>query len=122
MKSISSVGLMPAGQMLVADDFVEFHACRLLLLLTGCGVRKRDTGDVVLSGMTKMAKLDFFVRYPAFFARAVSHLGLEVDVEPSAAVESRMIRFHYGPWDKRYNQVLPYLQARGLAVVEPSGR
>jgi DNA-binding PadR family transcriptional regulator len=29
-----------------------------------------------------------------------------------------MVRYHYGPWDKRYYQVLGYLEARGLLSVE----
>jgi hypothetical protein len=32
-----------------------------------------------------------------------------------------MIRFHYGPWDQRYYQVLPYLEAKGLLKIEKKG-
>ena len=64
----------------------------------------------------KMAKLDFFVRYPQFFEKACKVLGSQT--EPSSrTVESSMIRFHYGPWDDRYYHVLGYLEAKGLLSV-----
>ncbi|HET6351512.1 MAG TPA: hypothetical protein VFG89_05220 [Coriobacteriia bacterium] len=31
-----------------------------------------------------------------------------------------MIRFLYGPWDPRYYELLPYLEARGLITIEAS--
>ena len=46
---------------LSADDIIEFHLARLLLLLKFCGTAGR------IEGLTKMAKLDFFARYPDFF-------------------------------------------------------
>lgn len=32
-----------------------------------------------------------------------------------------MVRFHYGPWDKRYYQVLAYLEGRELVTVSKDG-
>jgi DNA-binding PadR family transcriptional regulator len=32
-----------------------------------------------------------------------------------------MVRFHYGPWDKRYYQVLAYLEGRELVTVSKEG-
>jgi hypothetical protein len=114
MKALSRLGTRPASLPLAADDVLEFHAARLLLLMHVCGTGGR------IDGLTKMAKLDFFTRYPDFFevARAA--------VEPEArdgvvnqfdAVESSMVRHHYGPWDKRYYQVLAHLEARQLISV-----
>jgi hypothetical protein len=31
-----------------------------------------------------------------------------------------MVRHHYGPWDHRYYQVLPFLEGRCLVSIEPS--
>ena len=110
MKSISNLGLQPASLPVVADDLLEFHAARLLLLFRVCGTRDR------IDGLTKMAKLDFFVRYPQFFSRVCEHLG-EAAVSHTDAVESSMVRFHYGPWDRRYYHVLAYLEAKNLITV-----
>jgi hypothetical protein len=64
MKSIKHLAAHPVSLPLAADDILEFHAARLLLLLEVCGTAGR------IDGLTKMAKLDFFNRYPDFFAAA----------------------------------------------------
>ena len=99
---------------LAADDITELHAVRLLLLLRKCGTRNR------VEGLTKLAKLDFLVRYPAFFSRLAAHLQKQV-VASTASVESTMIRYHYGPWDKRYYKVLPFLESRKLLSIYKRG-
>ena len=120
MQSLKTIGKLSIGRTLVADDMIEFHASRLLLLIMLCGVRNREDGTHRIEGLTKLAKLDFFVRYPAFFQRAAIYLNAKIKVE-EAAPESKMIRFHYGPWDKRYYQVIPFLEARGLLEVTKHG-
>jgi hypothetical protein len=110
MKSLSHFDVEPAGSSILADDILEFHAARLLLLIRFCGKKS------CIEGLTKMAKLDFFVRYPQFFATICDNL--QSSVTPSTSVmESAMIRYHYGPWDRRYYQVLGYLEGRQLIEV-----
>jgi hypothetical protein len=110
MKSIRNLANYPAGRPLVSDEIVELHAARLLLLLHHCGTKGR------IDGLTKLAKLDFFVRYPAFFARACEALKAPVSGLPESS-ESAMVRHHYGPWDHRYYHVLAYIEGRGLVTV-----
>jgi hypothetical protein len=95
---------------------LEFHAARLLLLFKLCGKTTRHSGLPRIDGLTKMAKLDFFVRYPQFFNTACQALGLPSE-SATRTVESSMIRFHYGPWDERYYQILAYLEGRRLLSV-----
>lgn len=119
MKSLSHLANHPSSLPLSANDVVEFHAARLLLLLSICGTSGR------IDGLTKMAKLDFFVRYPDFFeaARRAVEPGVDRDPAPDGggekddAVEAAMVRHHYGPWDKRYYQVLAQLEGKGLIQV-----
>ncbi|MDY7229902.1 hypothetical protein [Hyalangium rubrum] len=119
MRSIRNLRDYPAGLPLVPDELVEFHAARLLLLLKVCGGTKGKAKGGI-DGLTKLAKLDFFVRYPAFFARACAERGAPVPtVLP--AVESNMVRHHYGPWDHRYYHVLAYLEGKGLVRVTRDG-
>src|ERR1035441_3744832 len=61
MRSLNHLGSSPMSLPLSADDIVEFHAARLLLLVDICGTGGR------IDGLTKMAKMDFFARYPQFF-------------------------------------------------------
>ncbi|MCZ2340447.1 MAG: hypothetical protein LC104_01465 [Bacteroidales bacterium] len=110
MKSFNTLGTSPAGLPVAADDLLEFHAARLLLLFSICGVKGR------IDGLTKMAKLDFFVRYPQFFDTACQTLGLSTE-SATKTVESSMIRFHYGPWDDRYYHILAYLEGKHLLNV-----
>lgn len=113
MKSLKNLGDQPASVTLVADDVLEFHALRILLLMRVCGTANR------IDGLTKMAKLDFFVRYPEFFAKVAAYL-LEQSgsgTTSTAPVESSMVRFHYGPWDRRYYHVLSYLESKNLITV-----
>lgn len=110
MKSFNSLGTSPAGLPVAADDLLEFHAARLLLLIKVCGTAGR------IDGLTKMAKLDFFVRYPQFFNTACKVLGLPSE-SATKTVESSMIRFHYGPWDERYYHILAYLEGKHLLIV-----
>lgn len=126
MRSLNRLGTFPASLPLSADEIVEFHAARLLLLLHACGTAGR------IDGLTKMAKLDFFARYPEFFevARASETAGdtkheVAQDEEINVAnspVESAMVRHHYGPWDKRYYHILAHLEAKGLVTISKEGK
>lgn len=107
MKSIQNLTNFPREVSLLADDILEFHAARLLLLMLVCGKKGK------IDGLTKMAKLDFFVRYPQFFETVCRKEGIDVK-SSREAVESNMVRYHYGPWDHRYYHVLAYLKARNL--------
>jgi hypothetical protein len=115
MKSVLRASETPRSFPLAADMFTELHASRLLLLLRICGVSGR------IEGLTKLAKLDFFVRYPDFFERIAQHLGENVE-SATSSVESAMVRHHYGPWDKRYYQILPFLEARSLITIKKEGQ
>lgn len=121
MKSIKRLGTYSVSLPLLADDVVEFHAARLLLLFYYCGVSGR------IDGLPKMAKLDFFARYPDFFA--VARRAAVPDAEnkhetsklSDTAVEAAMIRHHYGPWDKRYYHILAHLEAKQLITITKHG-
>jgi len=110
VKSITTLGSCPVGIPVIADEILEFHAARLVLLLQVCGTHSR------IDGLTKLAKLDFFVRYPQFFNEMCARLGVAATARTSS-VESAMIRFHYGPWDQRYYHLLAYLEGKGLLRV-----
>jgi DNA-binding PadR family transcriptional regulator len=117
MRSLNRIATQPASLPFAADDIIEFHAARLLLLMQFCGVSGR------IDGLTKMAKLDFFVRYPEFFQVARAAVAVQdaqsVDKNNGARekIESAMVRHHYGPWDKRYYHVLAHLESKGLIIV-----
>ncbi|GAA5034980.1 hypothetical protein GCM10023317_87920 [Actinopolymorpha pittospori] len=102
----------------------EYHQARVLLLISAFAGK---TG--VFDGLTKLAKLDFLLRYPVFLERlaetGVTALELDDVTRPTpeerGAVESRMLRYKYGPWDDRYYGIIGALVGRGL-VEYVSGR
>lgn len=96
MKSIQVIASREKALPIAADEITELHAARLLLLLNLCGSKGK------ISGLTKLAKLDFFSRYPDFFERATAELGNRA-APVTDSKESPMIRHNYGPWDHRYN-------------------
>jgi hypothetical protein len=81
----------------------HYHEARILLLITQFTTPKSG-----LAGLTKLAKLDFLLRYPAMLERLLpaGEASWPAGTAPTPperhAVESRMTRYKYGPWDQRY--------------------
>jgi hypothetical protein len=81
-----------------------------------------------LEGRTKLAKLDFLLRYPSFLKRALAARGVTVDDQAddvfveSNPIEQRMVRYRFGPWDPSYFSLLGSLLGRGLITVVPYNR
>jgi hypothetical protein len=104
------------------QENLDYHLARLLIILKHFGSRRP------LNGLTKLAKIDFLLRYPSFTERLLSsrELTWPTGAEPTnnerEAVESRMIRYKYGPWDDRYYTLLGALVGLGLAKVDQKGR
>ncbi|MET8514375.1 hypothetical protein [Streptomyces sp. NPDC005077] len=101
----------------------HYHEARILLLIDRFTTAKKG-----LEGLTKLAKLDFLLRYPAMLERLLAESGASWPrgTEPTdperLAVESRMTRYKYGPWDQRYYSVLGSLAARDLITYTGEGR
>lgn len=102
----------------------ELHEGRLLVLLSVFAGRK---GNQTINGLTKLAKLDFLLRYPVFLERALRALNTEsaeanIAEHERKSVESSMVRYRYGPWDFRYRRFINLLVAKDLVTVEVRGR
>lgn len=110
MKSIQHANDTPNAAPLIADELLELHAARLVLLISICGTRDR------VKGLTKLAKLDFFVRYPQLFDKL-----FDPNQIIPAGGDGGMIRHHYGPWDNRYYHVISYLESKRIVDVKREG-
>jgi len=86
---------------------------RLLLLINAFSGEGKS-----LEGRTKLAKLDFFLRYPEFLSRALAirkpQAKVVVREEEASNIEGGMIRYRYGPWDPSYYATLGRLIGKGL--------
>jgi hypothetical protein len=91
---------------------------RLLVLIDAF-----SAGADGLQGRMKLAKLDFLLRYPRFFNRAMRLRNVQTKVATDPAeennIESRMVRHRYGPWDPSYHALLGALLGRGLITTLP---
>jgi len=91
---------------------------RVLLLVAA--VAGSEGHSRKLDGLTKLAKLDFLVRYPAVAPRVLDDLDsgdrrLHIaQGDDATEVEDPMTRYKYGPWDDRYYPVIGALVGRGL--------
>lgn len=101
----------------------ELHIGRLLILIYAFAGKK---GDKRIEGLTKLAKLDFLLRYPVYLERALtaknkSIKNINVLDHERKSVESSMVRYRYGPWDFRYRRFLNLLIAKGLVAINIKG-
>ncbi|SDJ08478.1 hypothetical protein SAMN05444157_1655 [Frankineae bacterium MT45] len=103
----------------VLDD-LAYHQSRVLMLIDA--VASEPGHNRKLDGLTKLAKLDFLVRYPALATFILDGLD-EQDTRLHLAAEDRllptdvadpMVRYKYGPWDDRYYPVVGALVSREL--------
>lgn len=97
------------------DDGLEFHAARLLLLIYSSRGKTKK-----IEGRTKLAKMDFLIRYPTYLAEAARIKKIEANIKTTVRPESRMIRYKYGPWDNNYYNIFAYIVAKGFVEIEPT--
>jgi len=109
--------------LIILEDNDNFHFARLLLLIRAFSGKK---GNKYINGITKLVKLDFLLRYPTYLEYALKQRGessvIEIRDYERNSVESKMIRFKYGPWDPRYRRFINSLVAKGLVHVRIDGR
>jgi len=106
------------------DQSPELHVARLLLLLDAFS---EDGHGGTIEGLTKLAKLDFLLRYPVMLARALEAKGrsskdVQLEDNEKCSVESEMVRYRFGPWDHRYREFLNILVSKGLINIKMEGR
>jgi hypothetical protein len=106
---------LPAPAALAVRQESLYHEARVLILIC----QFTEPGHP-LRGLTKLAKLDFLLRYPVMAERLLPEGAQWPETAPSAdereAVESRMVRYKYGPWDDRYYPILGALVGKRLAT------
>ncbi|MFF0229753.1 hypothetical protein [Micromonospora sp. NPDC005254] len=109
-----------AAELALLREDLAYHQARVLLLVAATAAEPGHNRK--LDGLTKLAKLDFLLRYPALATQVLDalgsddprlHLNDEERREPTA-VEAPMTRYKYGPWDDRYYAIIGALVGRGL--------
>ncbi|MFF5084989.1 hypothetical protein ACFY36_48795 [Actinoplanes sp. NPDC000266] len=106
---------LPAAAVLAIRQESLYHEARVLILICQFTMPAEP-----FRGLTKLAKVDFLLRYPVMAERllppGITWLGGAPTDDERQAVESRMIRYKYGPWDDRYYPLLGALVGKRLAT------
>jgi hypothetical protein len=102
----------------------HIHLGRLLVLIYVFSGEK-SKGEI--EGLTKLAKLDFLLRYPTYLERALNKQHKKMFKSPpkdyeKTSVEAKMVRFRYGPWDFRYRRFINTLVGMGQLYLRKEGR
>lgn len=105
------------------DDDYEIHLARIMILVSLLSGDKHK----IIKGITKLVKLDFLLRYPTALEHALEHIqsstgNLLIKPHERNSVESKMVRFRYGPWDYRYYEYLAILESRGLVLIRANNK
>lgn len=108
----------------VLENNDTLHLGRLLVLL---GAFSQNEENNTIEGLTKLAKLDFLLRYPVYLEKALlkknaSLKGLNIVEHERKSVESSMVRYRYGPWDFRYRRLINILVSKRLAYIVVRGK
>lgn len=106
------------------SDQNELHIARLIILIS---YFKDKQNQCKINGLTKLAKLDFLLRYPTYLEHAlvaINKLKDNVNIQEYEQnnVESRMVRYHYGPWDHKYRRLINEMVSKSIAWVEIDNR
>jgi hypothetical protein len=105
------------------EENEPLHLARLLLLLRAF-IKDEQSA---IEGITKLAKLDFLLRYPTYFeaalvARGVKPRKVALPEFERNTIEASMVRYKFGPWDHRYRRFLNTLAAMGLVTISITGK
>lgn len=105
------------------DENEEIHLARLLVLMRSFSKPDKPA----IEGITKLAKLDFLLRYPSYFEAALVARGVRKEAIALAefernTIEASMVRYRFGPWDHRYRRFLNTLASKGLATITIEGK
>lgn len=111
-------------KILIYEENVELNLTRILILLN---TFSQSESEEVFRGLTKLVKLDFLLRYPLNLERAINinrkrKIDCYIKEYEKYNVESKMIRYLYGPWDPKYRNYLNLLIAKRLISIKKIGK
>ncbi len=111
-------------KILLLEETIELNLTRILILLN---IFSKSDSKESFRGLTKLVKLDFLLRYPLNLERALNYervrkIDIGIKEYEIYNVETKMIRFLYGPWDPKYRNYLNVLIAKDLILIKKIGK
>jgi hypothetical protein len=103
---------------------------RMLILLDTFAGRKKN-GKV--QGITKLAILDFLLKYPAALDKvlekqeregnkAINKKRVILQSYEINSIDARMMKFNFAPWDLKYRRIVSILKAKDLIQIDIEGK
>lgn len=101
----------------------------LMLMYTFAG--RNETGKI--EGITKLAILDFLLRYPVALDKALEKLECQgnktIDKKRFKlqsyeinSIDAKMMKFNFVPWDFKYRRIVYILKAKDLIHIDTDGK
>ncbi|MFC3750099.1 hypothetical protein [Paenibacillus sp. GCM10012306] len=102
-------------QVIILDERDELHIIRILILIHSLIGNKKDKVTVEL---TKLAKMDFLLKYPSALDSALTNLNKQKDVSITEAeknnIETNILSFRFSPWSSDFRRLMVLLNAKSL--------
>lgn len=101
----------------------------LILIYTFAG--KNGTGKI--EGISKLAILDFLLRYPVALDKVlenqelkgnktINHKRFQLQSYEVNSIDAKMMKFNFAPWDFKYRRIVSILKAKDLIQVNLDGK
>lgn len=101
----------------------------LILIYTFAG--KNGTGKI--EGISKLAILDFLLRYPVALDKmlenqelkgnkTINHKRFQLQSYEVNSIDAKMMKFNFAPWDFKYRRIVSILKAKDLIQVNLDGK
>jgi hypothetical protein len=98
----------------------NLHLGRLLILLEAF-----KNKSAKIDSFSKLAELDFLLRYPVYLERAIPARGksskvsnVDVTDYERYSIESMTVAYNHRPWDDQYRRFIKILLAKNLIYIE----
>ncbi|MBZ9688443.1 hypothetical protein G9F72_019115 [Clostridium estertheticum] len=101
----------------------------LMLMYTFAG--RNQTGKI--EGITKLAILDFLLRYPVALDKALENIEsqgnktiykkkFKLQSYEVNSIDAKMMKFNFAPWDFKYRRIVHILSAKDLIRINTDGK
>lgn len=102
-------------QIIILDEQDELHIIRVLILVYTLIGSKNDKTTIEL---TKLAKMDFLLRYPSALDSALTSLNKNKNLNITEAeknnIETNILSFRFSPWSSDFRRLMVLLNAKSL--------
>lgn len=102
-------------QVIILDERDDLHLIRILILIYTLIGKKSEKTTIEL---TKLAKLDFLLRYPSALETTLNNLNKKKDISITEAeknnIETNILSFRFSPWSSDFRRLMVLLNAKIL--------